>query len=111
MSTESTDLSAIIVCLKLKVSTFGQIVILALGNLKNKYTPSKTTTNKITIKIDNQKESYTLEIKNAMGQSILNRKTTNRVEQVDLSGRAAGIYFVKLKTENNTIVKKIIKQN
>jgi len=35
---------------------------------------------------------------------------SNSVEQIDLSGQPAGVYFVKLQTGNNTVVKKIIKQ-
>jgi len=68
------------------------------------------TNDKITIQTDNQKESYTLEILNAIGQVILNKKI-NQIEQADLSGNSAGVYFLKIQTGNNTIVKKIIKQN
>ena len=35
---------------------------------------------------------------------------TISVEQADLSGQSAGVYFVKVQTANNTVVKKIIKQ-
>ena len=69
------------------------------------------TTDKFTIEINNQNESYNLEILNTIGQIILNKKITNQVEQVDLSGQSSGIYFVKLQTAGNTIVRKIIKQD
>ena len=65
---------------------------------------------KLIIEFDNQNISYNLEIINTTGQVILNKKITNSVEQVDLSGQSAGVYFVKLQSENNTIVKKVIKQ-
>jgi len=64
-----------------------------------------------TIEIDNLKESYNLEILNTIGLVILNKEIINKVEQLDLSGQAAGVYFVKLQTANNTVVRKIIKQN
>ena len=67
-------------------------------------------TDKITIETNNQIESYNLEILNTLGQVVLNKKIANSIEQVDLSGQAAGVYFVKVQTGNNTIVKKIIKQ-
>jgi len=69
------------------------------------------TNNKFSIEIDNRNESYNLEILNTIGQVVLNKKITNNVEQVDLSGQSAGVYFVKLQSGNNTIVKKVIKQN
>jgi len=68
------------------------------------------TSNKFTIEMDNLKEPYTLEILNTMGQVVLIKQINNPVEQVDLSGQAAGVYFVKVQTGNNTIVKKIIKE-
>ena len=66
---------------------------------------------KFTIQIDNLKEAYTLEILNTTGQVVLSKQLTNSIEQVDLSGQAAGVYFVKLQSVNNSIVRKIIKQN
>ena len=67
--------------------------------------------NNFTIQIDNLKEAYTLEILNTTGQVVLNKRITNSIEQVDLSGQAVGVYFVKLQSVNNSIVKKIIKHN
>jgi len=64
---------------------------------------------KFNIEIDNQKESCNLQIFNTIGQVILNKKIINTIEQIDLSGQAAGVYFVKVQTEKNTVVKKIIK--
>lgn len=64
---------------------------------------------KFNIEIDNQKGLYNLEILNIIGQVILNKKLINSVEQIDLTGQAAGVYFVKLQSANNTVVKKIIK--
>ena len=68
-------------------------------------------TDKFTIEMNNQNGSYNLEILNAVGQVILNKKIINRVEQIDLSGQSAGVYFVKLQSVNSTITKKIIKQD
>ena len=68
------------------------------------------TNDKFTIQIDDQNISYTLEIFNTTGQVVLNKKIVNSIEQFDLSGYSAGIYFVKIQSANNTIVKKIIKK-
>ncbi len=67
-------------------------------------------TDKFTIELDYHNSSYSLEILNTIGQVILIRKITNNIEQIDLSGLSDGIYFVKLQSENNKIVRKIIKQ-
>jgi|GEM_PF-1202074 len=69
------------------------------------------TTDRFTISFDHSNSAYYLEILNTVGQVILNKKLTNNIEQIDLTGRSAGIYFVKIQSANNTIVKKIIKQN
>ena len=55
-STKAADLSATIVCLKLKVSTFGKIVMVAFGNLKNKYPPTISKTTKTPTETGNQKD-------------------------------------------------------
>ena len=65
---------------------------------------------RINIEINNQNDSYTLEILNTIGQVVLSKQINNSVEQVDLSGQAAGVYFVKLQSVNNSVVRKIIKQ-
>ena len=69
------------------------------------------TSNKFIIEMDNQKDSYNLEIFNTIGQIILNKRIFNSFEQIDLSDQSAGIYFVKIQSAKNTMVKKIIKQN
>ena len=69
------------------------------------------TSNKFIIEMDNQKDSYNLEIFNTIGQIILNKRIFNSFEQIDLSDQSAGIYFVKKQSAKNTMVKKIIKQN
>ena len=69
------------------------------------------TSDKFTIQFNKLKEFYNLKILNTTGQVVLNKKITNSVEQVDLSGQAAGVYFVKLQSVNNTVVRKVIKQN
>ena len=66
---------------------------------------------KFSIVLDNQNIYYNLEILNTTGQIILNKRLINSVEQIDLSGQAAGVYFIKLQSVNNSIIRKIIKQN
>jgi len=68
------------------------------------------TSDKFTIEIDNQNISYNLEILNTLGQVILTKKIINPIEQIDLTGQPAGVYFVKLQSISNAIIKKIIKE-
>ena len=67
---------------------------------------------KFVINFNNSKENFSLVILNIIGQVILSKKinTASNTEQVDLSGQPAGVYFVKLQTTDNTVVKKIIKK-
>ena len=70
------------------------------------------TSDKLFIETNNLKTSiYNLEILNTTGQVVLAKQITNSIEQVDLSGQAAGVYFVKLQSVNNSVVRKIVKQN
>ena len=96
-------------CQQILVGTTIGINKLISNNSINIY--PNPTSDKFTIQFNNLKESYNLEILNTTGQVVLNKKITNNVEQVDLSGQAAGVYFVKLQSRDKTIVKKVIKQN
>jgi len=78
-------------------------------DIKIKISPNPTN-GKVLISLKNANEKYTLEILNTFGQIIINKKITNNVEAVDLSSQPVGIYFVKLQSSNNTVVKKIIKE-
>jgi len=79
----------------------------------NIYINPNPTKDKFTITFSNYRENYTLEILNSFGQVVLSKKMNgaNTTKQIDLSGQSAGVYFVKLQSGNNTIVKKIIKQD
>ena len=88
--------------------------IIEINNLGNILIYPNPISNKFNIALGNLKENYIIEIMNSIGQVVLIKKVisiTNSVEQVDLSGNSAGVYFVKLQTGNSTIVKKIIKQD
>ena len=93
-----------------KVSFFSSVNIKEVINSSSINIYPIPVSNKFTIEIDNLKESYNLEIVNTTGQVVLNKKITNSIEQVDLSGQAAGVYFVKLQSLNNSVVRKIVKQ-
>jgi len=96
-------------CQQILVGTTIGINKLISNNSINIY--PNPTSDKFTIQFNNLKEAYNLEILNTTGQVVLNKKITNSVEQVDLSGQAAGVYFVKLQSVNNTVVRKVIKQD
>lgn len=62
-----------------------------------------------TIATDNF-ENTTIEIYNVTGQLIANQSLTQNKTLVDLTTFSKGVYFVKLETNNKTIVKKVIYQ-
>ena len=80
--------------------------------LKNIQIYPNPMNDKFTVELDYnyQKESYNLEVLNTIGQVVVAKKLFNRIEQIDLKGQSAGVYFVKIQSANSTIVKKIIKQ-
>ena len=64
----------------------------------------------LTVNMDT-KSDFTVELVNAMGQSIRNAnytQTMNITLEFDLSNLASGIYFVKVNSENGTAVERII---
>ncbi len=69
----------------------------------------------IFIKIHNNSDKIEqLSIFNSIGQIIYmekERNKNNRKITIDISDYKAGLYFIKLKTENRIIIKKFIKQN
>ncbi len=56
------------------------------------------------------KNSDEIEITNALGQLIYTAKTENEILEVDLSNSKSGLYFIKLITENGSVIKKIVKE-
>ena len=59
-----------------------------------------------TLYIGNGKDYFDLEVYNVQGQEVSSIKTTNLL---DVSSFKKGVYFLKIKTKNNTIVKRIVK--
>lgn len=55
-------------------------------------------------------ENCNVEIFNAIGQLMINQKPTTTKHQINLSSLTKGIYFVKVKSEDEFVMKKIIKQ-
>ena len=65
-------------------------------------------TDRITL---NGLEKQTLiEIHNAFGTKIYQGNTNEQKTEIDLSNYSAGIYFIKIKTSDMEIIKKVIKQ-
>ena len=57
----------------------------------------------------NDLNNKTIDIYDVMGKLIFSQNTTSNKVQIDLSSYATGLYFVKIKTENNTITKRLLK--
>ncbi|NVN96567.1 MAG: T9SS type A sorting domain-containing protein [Bacteroidetes bacterium] len=65
--------------------------------------------NLITIKTDS-KEKNLIIIYNINGDELIKKQTSNSTSQIDLSKLDNGVYFVKILTSHNVVVKKIIKE-
>ncbi len=52
-------------------------------------------------------EPFEIEMVNALGTSVLKRQNENRL---DISGLAAGVYFVNIRQGNSNLTKKLLKQ-
>lgn len=59
-----------------------------------------------TLYIGDGKDFFDLEVYDVLGQEVASIKTTNLL---DVSSFEKGVYFLKIKTKNNTIVKRIVK--
>jgi len=81
--------------------------------LKNLMIYPNPMKDQLVIQFNNSNKNCNVEILNLVGQIIQNRSinnSDNTLEQFDLSGQPAGIYFVKLQTADKSIIKKIIKE-
>lgn len=66
--------------------------------------------NKIEIEITLQAIPMNIEVLNIEGQVIKNINTNERLTTIDVSGFAKGMYFVKVKTGNEVLMKKFVKE-
>ena len=51
-----------------------------------------------------------IEVVNAFGQTVLLREVENNIVQIDLSGKAAGVYLLRVITNNGITTKQIVKE-
>ncbi|WP_084426590.1 InlB B-repeat-containing protein [Aequorivita capsosiphonis] len=61
----------------------------------------------ITVKVYDNEKVKDLNISNVAGQMITKAKFSN---QIDVSNLSAGLYFIQIKTDQRTVIKKIIKK-
>lgn len=55
-------------------------------------------------------ESLNIEVVDYQGRTVIQKTLVNKIEKLDLSNVSSGLYLIKLKKHNNTIVKKIVKK-
>lgn len=79
------------------------------NNLNNEITVYPNPTNGLVL-IKGTKENDDIEVMNLLGGLIFKIKAADNKTEIDLSEQKAGVYFVKLKVDNNTVIKKIIKE-
>jgi hypothetical protein len=58
--------------------------------------------------IESERNKFELTIMNSFGKIVLTKKIENDLAEIDLSGEAAGIYFLRLETADKTSMQKII---
>lgn len=66
------------------------------------------TSGEFFIKILQQESLEKLEIYNSVGHLVYKAESTEALNKVDLSGSAAGMYFVRLTIDNTSYIKKLI---
>jgi hypothetical protein len=58
----------------------------------------------------NQPGEYQLIVYDSFGKVLMNRKSDNTLEVLDLTGYSAGIYFLSILSDKNNYVQKLVKQ-
>lgn len=89
--------------------TFSEETILSLENLQQELSISfypNPTKGIVTVKNNGQKVSTNITVFDVSGRVLLNTSKS----QVDISNFASGIYLFKIKTQNNELVSRIIKE-
>jgi len=70
---------------------------------------------KITINVDlNKRQNGIIEITDILGRAVYEYNFSEQIAasiEANLSSQAKGVYFVKLKTEDNVITKRIVIQH
>ena len=60
--------------------------------------------------IKSVKEITSIEIYNALGENIFSSEPKTKIYELDLQNKSNGIYFIKIRSNNKTVIKKIVKQ-
>jgi 6-phosphogluconolactonase (cycloisomerase 2 family) len=85
---------------------------LAQNNTVILYPNPINNSQELTVKVTNYKQDlYTVSIYNALGQLKSDYTANNDAIKISIKDLPAGIYYVTLKFENTTVVKKFIKKN
>ncbi len=79
------------------------------NNLNSEISVYPNPTNGLVI-IKGIKENDEVEVMNVLSVLVFKIKVADNKTEIDLREQKAGVYFVKLKTENGTVIKKIVKE-
>ena len=98
----------------LKASSFNFGAELGINNddLSNLNIYPNPSTGFINLKSNNFSETVEISIYNIQGQLVISeeKSSTNEIIQVDISKLTTGMYFVKITSEENSVVKRIVKR-
>jgi hypothetical protein len=79
----------------------------ALENLINVY-PNPSKTGVFELSLLNQNQNYEITVFNVLGKIILEKEINETDSKVDLKNYNKGIYFLRIQTTNQSIIKKLI---
>jgi len=61
---------------------------------------------KFFVDLDNNEQAFKVEVMNPVGQLVLSSKISSN--QIDLSGLNSGVYFLRISTENKSVVQRVV---
>ena len=98
---------------KSNINRFGVTAVPEQGGIVSLQAYPNPTTGKFIVDIENIKNPMSgavIVIYNVYGEQVLNIRASGTGFQLDISNQPAGLYFLKMKTEQGSIVTKIMKQ-
>ena len=88
----------------------GNIILGMEGNNTDIHTSIYPNPTKGLFTIRTDAKNMKIEIYSILGNLVRKENIQNRIKQIDLSNEMSGVYFIKLKSENNTEQRKLIIQ-
>ena len=62
------------------------------------------------VRVTGLEGTHTVKIMNALGQVVVSAKGTSTERELDLSGKPAGMYLIKIESQGKSVTRKLIKK-